>query len=108
QIFKTNLSIRRIRQRWEATRAPRWTRIPQAGVEILLRPGMPICGIDPKAINPMSLNPKSILAPRSQTDISAEPVQNDLVGGLTRDRTFGRNLEDGLRVCPVAFVVEST
>ena len=71
---KEHLSIRRIGLCWEATRAPRWTRIPQAGVQSNLHPGMPTCGIDPKAINPTSLKPGGSLARNGLSDISAEPV----------------------------------
>jgi hypothetical protein len=79
---KNNLSIRRIGLCWEATRAPRWTRIPQAGAEVL-RPGRPAdCGLDNNAINPgqrgktsTKTNWISILAVNQQSDIHAEPVQ---------------------------------
>ena len=77
---KDNLSIRRIGLCWEATRAPRWTRIPQAGVQSHLHPGMPTCGIDPKAKNPTSLKPEGSLAPARVSDISAEPVQFGRMG----------------------------
>lgn len=70
-----NLSIRRIGQRWEATRAPRWTRRPQAGVGSDHHPGMPTCGFDPNAINPNSLKPESTLTPERRSDISVEPAQ---------------------------------
>ena len=79
---KNNLSIRRIGLCWEATRAPRWTRIPQAGARGDLRSGRPACGIDHNAINPgqrgktsTKTNRISNLAANRQSDIHAEPVQ---------------------------------
>src|ERR1700733_1541563 len=78
---KNNVSIRRIGLCWEATRAPRWTRIPQAGARGDLRSGMPACGIDNNAINPglrgkTSTKTKRIsnLTANRESDIHAEPV----------------------------------
>ena len=79
---KNNVSIRRIGLCWEATRAPRWTRIPQAGARGDLRSGRPACGIDHNAINPglrgkTSTKTKRIsnLTAVRKSDIHAEPVQ---------------------------------
>jgi hypothetical protein len=86
---KKNLSIRRIGLCWEATRAPRWTRIPQAGARVILRSGMPACGIDNNAINPgqrgktsTKTNRISTLAANPESDIHAEPVHNRFVQNI--------------------------
>jgi hypothetical protein len=79
-----NLSSRRIGLCWEATRAPRWTRIPQAGAEVL-RPGRPAyCGFDHNAINPGQRGKTSTKTKRisnltavRDSDIHAEPVHGD-------------------------------
>src|ERR1700684_3654367 len=80
---KNNVSIRRIGLCWEATRAPRWTRIPQAGARGDLRSGMPACGIDHNAINPGQRGKTSIKTKRisnltavPESDIHAEPVHH--------------------------------
>jgi hypothetical protein len=85
---KESLSIRRIGLCWEATRAPHWTRKPQAWAA-----GVAQAGLQPsRCLGSASLrarhqseksikttqkqNPKSILSLVPKRDIHAEPVQN--------------------------------
>jgi hypothetical protein len=75
---KKDLSIRRIGLCWEATRAPRWIRIPQAWAALVAQAGyLRVRQQSEKSTYQLkSKTGKRILALNSKRDIHAEPKQN--------------------------------
>src|SRR5262245_50490992 len=73
--YTKNLSTRRIGLCWEATRAPRWTRIPQAGVESS-SPWHASLRVRSQSDKSTVSSTEEYLSSKSQTDIPAEPVQS--------------------------------